>query len=461
MKKNNKLFLFLMLISFTGAVPSFAQQLNQKDYLKKVTSKTSALNKRINNADKKYVRQYLRADNKMHRKLCRTNPELADKLFSYNSDPFFYHQRSKNNLSFLPKDEPTKEYFAEFDTAKTTSQYLQSNHDKAGREGENTLSELKKADEKLNSSERLHQFFRQRKTQVKQAAERCPELKKSYHSLDKVNYYYGQQVSEYKKIFADKSKAKEAALKLIRNNNQFKEFMQKNGQLASLRKLKANPAGLQTMAGVKELMQKDVAALGINPKQILDTKMQPMTEDLAKLKSGRYGNTSNAADVPDFKPNQLKTKRLVDRLEYGTDFSFANTNNFFPASSNIGAQLGYKLIKANIVGIGASYCLGMGSSWNHIHASNQGISLRSFVDIKIKPFVYLEGGYEKNYKAQMQTETHNPKGMWYDSALLGLKFRKSTAPASLTLTLLYDFLNDQHYPKSPAFIYRVGWDLKK
>ncbi|WP_186774369.1 hypothetical protein [Chitinophaga pinensis] len=45
----------------------------------------------------------------------------------------------------------------------------------------------------------------------------------------------------------------------------------------------------------------------------------------------------------------------------------------------------------------------MGTGWNNIVISHQGVGLRSFVDWKLKGTFFVNGGFEQNY---VSTITH-------------------------------------------------------
>ena len=77
-----------------------------------------------------------------------------------------------------------------------------------------------------------------------------------------------------------------------------------------------------------------------------------------------------------FSQTQQKTKSFFKRLEFGSNFQSQKSTYFFPATTDIGLSVGYKLNDKSILGIGASYKVGLGKGWNDIHISHQGIGLR-------------------------------------------------------------------------------------
>ena len=112
---------------------------------------------------------------------------------------------------------------------------------------------------------------------------------------------------------------------------------------------------------------------------------------------------------------------------------------------------------------GLHYLLGLGKNWNSIHFTHQGIGLRSFVDYKLNSILFLEGGYEKNYKQQIKSfDQLKERKYWQDSGLIGLKIKYNRGGKyGATMSLLYDFLHDEHSPESPALVYRLGYEFGK
>ena len=127
-----------------------------------------------------------------------------------------------------------------------------------------------------------------------------------------------------------------------------------------------------------------------------------------------------------------------------------------PATANIGVSVGYKLNDKSIIGLGASYKLGLGSI-QRISITHQGIGLRSFVDWKVKKEFFISGGYEMNYQAQF-----NSYDNWQQSGLIGLSKKiniKTKWFKGTKLQLLYDVLYRTHVPVSQPVVFRVGYEF--
>jgi hypothetical protein len=165
--------------------------------------------------------------------------------------------------------------------------------------------------------------------------------------------------------------------------------------------------------------------------------------------------------MPDFKPNNQKTKSVWRRLEIGTNFQAAKSNYYFPATADLGLSVGYKLNNNATLGIGTSYKLGLGSGWNNIRFSHEGIGLRSYFECKIKGSFYLSGGYEQNYLSRLTSYSQLYDGSgWKASALAGLnkKYRIGKKFKG-NFQVLYDFFHKRQAPTTQAILFRTGYTL--
>jgi hypothetical protein len=131
-------------------------------------------------------------------------------------------------------------------------------------------------------------------------------------------------------------------------------------------------------------------------------------------------------------------------------------------------SVGYKLNDKSIIGVGASYKVGLGHGWNDMELSSQGAGLRSYVDWKLPfPFggtgggLWISGSYEMNYRSEFKSiDQLKCLTAWQRSGLLGLSkvfevknkyFRKTK------LQLLWDFLSYQQVPRTQPVVFRIGY----
>jgi hypothetical protein len=209
----------------------------------------------------------------------------------------------------------------------------------------------------------------------------------------------------------------------------FKQFMQEHSELASLFRLPDSYgssqalAGLQTRTQVQQLVQTQLSAAGPNASQLLQQNLQAAQAQLSQLKDkiNQFGGGSSDIDMPDFKPNNQRTRSFLKRIEYGTNVQSAKSNSFFPTTTDIGLSLGYKLNDKSIIGVGASYKIGWGKDFRHIEVTSEGIGLRSFADVKLKGSFYVSGGFEYNYQKPFSSlSSIYDLDLWQQSGLLGI-----------------------------------------
>jgi hypothetical protein len=251
--------------------------------------------------------------------------------------------------------------------------------------------------------------------------------------------------------------------------------MRKNSQLASLFRLPGGDdpsatslAGLQTRASVNALIQDrigsgaDAQAIFTKNVQNAQSQLSQLKDKVAKYSNGSIGNGSSDIEEPDFRPNNQKTKSFLKRLEYGGNVQSQKARMMFPVTSDIGLSLGYKLNDKSVMGVGASYKLGLGRGWNNIQFSNEGVGLRSFIDYKIKGSFFISGGYEQNYRTLFTSlERLRNYNSWQSSGLIGLSKKYSVSKKLKgNVQLLWDFLSYSQRPQTQAVLFRVGYSFK-
>jgi hypothetical protein len=223
-------------------------------------------------------------------------------------------------------------------------------------------------------------------------------------------------------------------------------------------------AGLQTRTQVLSFIQNQPGMSGPAFASVVQKNIQSAQGIVDELRNklNDYGN-GNDLNIPDFKPNTQKTKSFFKRLEYGTNLQTQKGNSYFPVTTDIGLSVGYKLNDKSIVGIAASYKIGLGNNWNNIRCSNQGIGIRSFIDWNIKGGLWISGGYEQNYRTAFNSiEQLKNLNAWQQSGLLGLSKTVSLKTKLLKKTklqLLWDFLSYQQKPRTQPLLIRVGYSF--
>ncbi|MEI9912121.1 MAG: hypothetical protein WDO71_22195 [Bacteroidota bacterium] len=457
-------------------------------YVDKVSSKANQLEQKLDTKMDKALVGLMKQEATMKKKLAKMDSLKAKEVFG-NAEQKYQELEQR-----LMAKAAGKQYIPSLDTLSTSLKFLHQNPQLIStikgseQKLKEALSKVNGLEDKFQKAEEIKKFLRERKQFLKDQLSQlgfARELKK----LNKQVYYYSEQLNEYKGLLKDHKKAERKAIELLSKTKLFQDFMRKNSMLASLFRMPGDDlssfggvggglAGLQTRSQVNNLIQQQIAAGGANVQaqfrqnmQEAQSRMNELKEKVLKASPLGGGLVEADGEMPEgFKPNDQKTKSFFKRLEYGTNFQTQKATNFFPVTSDIGLSLGYKLNDKSVIGIGASYKMGVGRGWNDIRITNQGAGLRSFIDWKIKGSFWVSGGYEQNYKSQLSGVLMaapfgggRERAAWQQSGLIGLskvvslrtKFFKKTK-----LQLLWDFLSYQQIPATQPLVFRIGYSIK-
>lgn len=456
-------------------------------FLNKVQNKYSNLDNRLTRQTEKYLLSLAKREKKLKRKLAKVDSARAQQLFG-DVDQQYDKMLASIRSDSLPVKKNQGAYLPVVDSVKTSLAFLTqstalvSQSKDMQEKVKGSLSQVNQLHGKLQQSEQVKAFIQQRKQQIKESLSSYTSLPKGitneFADFNKDAYYYSAQLKEYKDMLNDPDKMIQKGLSLLNKLPAFTQFMKQNSELASLFRLPDNYgtpqslAGLQTRAQVQQQIQNQLASGGPNAQQYLQQNLQAAQSQLNTLKdkiNKLGGNGSGDMDMPDFKPNMQRTKTFWQRLEYGTNFQTAK-NNFFPTTTDLGLSVGYKITDKSTVGIGASYKMGWGKDIKHISITQQGVGVRSYLDIKLKGSFYWSGGYELNYQplapdvitSVSGLGKYNDPGGWSRSGLIGISkivSLKSNFFKKTKVQLLWDFLSYQQEPRRQPVKFRVGYSL--
>ncbi|HXB07430.1 MAG TPA: hypothetical protein VNW04_09950, partial [Puia sp.] len=301
-------------------------------------------------------------------------------------------------------------------------------------------------------------------------------LSKPYGAMNQEIYYYSQRVQQYRDLINSPDRMEKQALARLSGLPSFQTFMKNNSELSGLFKIPgaggglgtgaAQPLpGLQTHAQISQQVQGQVSSSGQAGMDAFQSKLQSAQSQLNSYKNklSQLGAGATPADVPDFRPNDQKTKTLWHRLEYGANFQTTHTNYYYPVVTDFGLSLGYRLGHGRVLGIGASYKMGWGSGINHIAITSQGVGLRSFIQTPIKGSFSATGGFEYNYTTPfISYQQLKQLQYWSKSGLIGVTKTvsiKSRIFKKTQLQLLWDFLSYQQVPKTQPLLFRIGYNF--
>jgi hypothetical protein len=473
MSERTPIALLIILLLLSGSLLSYGQSADDTGksadipagFFRKIRHKTAELDKQITRQTEKYLARMARREEELSKKLYKVDSAGAKVLFAGSAGKYAALTQKLAGDTGGSSLHLSGAYQPYTDSLQGMLKFLGKG---------SSLRQFQTLEAKMQDADQIKEYARQRKQQIAQYIQQHTNLAsllgKDCQGLNQDVYYYSQQVRQYKEMLNDPDRLERKALSLLSQLPAFQTFMKNNSQLAGLFNLPGNYgstaslAGLQTRDQVAALIQQQVSAGGAGGAAALQGNLQSAQSQLDgyKDKLSKLGGGSGDIDMPDFKPNDQKTKTFWKRLEYGTNFQTTRNNYYFPTVSDFGLSVGYKLSERGTVGVGASYKLGWGNGIRHITFSSQGMGLRSFVDMRLKGSFSMTGGLEYNYTTPFTGVQLPGWDKWTKSGLIGLSktmSMKSRVFKKTKVQLLWDFLSYQQVPKTQAVLFRIGYDF--
>ena len=471
-------------------------------FTRRADQKINGIDDRLTKQSGKYLRSLCKQEEKIRRKLAKTDSLRAAAIFNDAQQTYEQLSQKLSNANGKIDKAFSGQYIPGLDSLQGALGFLKeakhivSESKDIQQQLDKSLERVKQLQNKLQQADQIKQYVQQRQQQLRELLSDYTNLPKDItRHLGKYQqeaYYYSRQVQEYKEALNEPDKLMKKVLATLQTLPAFKTFMQQHSILAQLFPTPENYgtpqalAGLQTRAGVQQVMQQRIgvpAAGGTNasPSQYLQQQMQQAQGELSKLKDklNQLGNggSSSDMDVPDFKPNGQKTRSFLQRIELGTSFQTRRSNHYFPTTTDISLTAGYKLNDKSIIGVGIAGKVGWGKDWKHIRITGEGIGVRAYADWKAPDLLktnsrfmaslWFTAGAEMNYNRTVESLTvFKNYSNWTRSALAGLTKKYSISSplkkgkkAQGSMQVLYDFLHKQSVPPAPALVWRVGWSL--
>lgn len=316
----------------------------------------------------------------------------------------------------------------------------------------------------------IQSFIRKRRTELKEKLQSFGMVRE-LQRVNKQVYYYQQELNQYKKLLNQPDQLVSKIIGSLRDQSLFKDFMANNSQLAQLFRIPGNNSngsgtaivGLQTRAATQQQLMEQLQMGGaVDPAGYMQQQVQQAQEQLNQLKDkvNKLGGGTSEFEMPDFKPNQQKTKTFLQRIELGMNIQSQRPNGLFPVTTDLAFTVGYKLNDKSSIGIGAAYKMGWGKNFSNIKITHQGVGLRSFLDMKLKGSVWISGGYELNHQQEFnRMDQLQGLNAWQRSGLVGLSKKYNVGKKKGNIQLLWDFLSYQQLPKTSSLKFRIGYQL--
>jgi hypothetical protein len=455
-------------------------------FLGKLQARLSGLNNKLASQSQQYLEKMARREAQLQQKLMASDSVGAKQLFAGSQQQYAALIQKLKTDTGSSRQRLSGQYQPYADSLQGELAFLKKNPQLLNNVNtaplQGSMSQLQAIQAKLQVTNAAKVFIQQRQQQISQYLTQHSSLQglesKYTAGINRDAYYYSQQVNQYKAMLNDPGKMGQKALSVVSGLPAYQSFMKTNGQLAGLFKLpgaggdggnaQAIP-GLQTHGQIATQVQSQVGSAasgssgGGDGMGAVQSKVQAAQGQLDsyKAKLSQVGAGGTMADAPSFRPNDQKTKTFWHRLEYGVNFQTTTASYYYPTTTDFGLSLGYRLGHSNVIGIGASYKMGWGSSIEHVAITGQGVGLRSFLQIAIKNGFSAMGGFEYNYTTPFTTlQQIRQVQDWTRSGLIGLSKTvslKSRVFKKTQVQLLWDFLSYQQVPQTAPIVFRVGY----
>lgn len=476
-------------------------------FSKRSVKRLEKLTSRIKKANDRYLDEFIKKQDELLQSLCTIDELGAEAMIQ---DACFSHRRFEN-ICAREKDQKPMVYRAEIDTLTLAVNFLETNAKKGDSAGGRCLckqfAELKAANKnlelELKRSELITNYIQERKNYLTRTLDATPFAHLQLNSISHSLHYYKAQLTELNTIFADRSKIEHFIFSKLLSNSQFSAFANAHGQLALPNAVNTTPAKLsfsQLLAEApkatsditnaimsnKDMKKIDLRELGLETGKNMLGYSDTLTARAPDI-AGDVGQDSLSGEVKshkeivksnkekEWKPNPLKTKRFVDRLNWGINFQADKRNNLFPLSGTLAINSSYQVHKNSNIGIASSYIIGFNRYMPHTNEQipvirsfqNNGINLRSFVDFKLKGAIFFQCNLERNYRRGMNASGNHSLfdlqsfDIRSTGFLAGLKIKypSSNKLSKPTLEILYDFLSPKN--GQPALVFRVGVEFNR
>jgi hypothetical protein len=459
-----------------------ADQMSDR-FFNSLTKKYNSIGDDIKKKTVKLLMRLQKKEQKMKSRLSKEDSLKAAQLFNGTEAKY---QQLQNNIqnpasTISSAANPLREYIPGLDSMQTALKFLQQNSSNLSPGGLQQLQSLN-ADMRLlqgnmQSSTDIQAYLKQREQLLEQELQQFG-FTREIQSIKKEIYYYQQQMTAYKNMLNDPVKMERLVLTELNTVPAFQTFMQKNSYLSSLFAIppdysdtSVSLAGLQTRAQVQQLITQQLGSMPAvsggnaagSATQMLQQGLQQAQQQSSTLQNSvnQFANGGNSSMImPDFKTNSQKTKTFLKRIKLGWNMQSVAGIAPNPNTCVFGLQAGYKLSDTKEFGVGASYIMGTGYGIQDIQITNQGVGIRSYLDVKAKKSLWITGGFEYNYMQAFARYSGIPGfQFWQKSALLGVTKKYKLAKKEGNFQLLYDFLAEQEIPKGRSLIFRMGYSF--
>lgn len=339
--------LFFLLLNFTPAHGFSDNSLNpypiSKNY-KKAINHVSEYSSNKNRLSTRTIKRFDRCQEKYLDKLSKKSPKQAEALFLRYK---LRRQQVESDLKEVAINQ------------KNVPGVYNSFHDSLGTliAFHNEINFTKQAvvsfddfNLSIHQQRLIGDYMRQQKSILRRVTEENPELWSHYLKLDKKSYYFIQRNHYLDKSLRNKKIVKQELFENLSSHIKFKEYFKDNSSLAKIFKIPdswgASSAGLQTNQDVRSAQKEVIVKFSNVIQNTIPKKIGQAKVGINKIKN-EFPWVQKVADIPEFKPNTLKGKSIVERTNASIDIRFDNYKNYLPHVLSVGLKCDYQLFLKN------------------------------------------------------------------------------------------------------------------
>lgn len=438
--------------------------------LNNLENKVSRLERQLEKSRKRYMANLKRYEKKLFQEYTRKDSTGARNVFGDIDSVYAELERSSKQR--VQEAGPKQQYYnGRLDSVYTTLRFLsaetltKSGHSHKMKELNSAIGSYSRLQQRFTEDSYTEQFLIERRRLIVQKLTEAGMGKQLKVYQQQVQYYQ-QHLRQTRDMLSQPDKLAAHLIAYASRLPLFRSFMEKHSAFAAIfpqvdpQILMVNSGSMQTRSALQTQMGSTLGSN--NPQALLQQSLGQAEAQLNSLKDKlSAGSFGDAGELPTTKTNEEKTRSFWKRLEVGGNLQSARSTSYFPTTSDLGLSVGYKLNPRSVVGVGASYKIGWGSSWQRIRVTHEGVGLRSFLDWKLKGSFWMSGGAELNHRQRIGDIglLSNP-GNWQQSALIGITRKFKVGKAKTDARLLYDFLWNQQIPRTQPLVFRVGYTFK-
>jgi ribosome-associated translation inhibitor RaiA len=430
---------------------------------------TTSLHKKINSVERqlqkssaKALRKLQKQERKLYKAMLQQNSQAAQAILGIGIDSLAKEKLLAGDVS------NTMEGFHPWvDSMRASLQFLQTDSGaklcmpNALKQMPLVQAQLQKLQSQLAGADKLHAIIADRQQLMRQNFLHYPSIQKLLDKYTKQAYYYKAKLNDYKALLSNRKKAEAAAYHLLSKIPAFKKFISKHTYLGNL--LSPSIGNVASYGQTNNYVIALVSSNGPGAMQQIRDNIQAGQNQLeqlkAKLGGAQLASGGNSNEIPTFKANEMRKKSFFKRLSFGTNYQFTAARGTAPQMLDLGVQVAYQFNKNKQAGIGLGYRLGMGKSIRQLALSSEGLSMRSFFDLRIKGGIYASGGLELQYNTRFyQLRQLQLREQWNQLALIGISKKMNLGKkAGAGISVQYNIFAHQQPASSPWVIrYHIG-----